>query len=239
MAQSSAKKSTKKAPQKRQRFQLETKFWVIGIVVFFALILVQILIPNRILVSVAVLLLFLSTAAMVAIILVFKDERYDFCLPPIFAVFLAAFLVSIARFFDYTFVGDPIAPFWLVSLPIGLAITVYTTVKWVVGKAKPWAVICFFIILLLIFFLAVEMYISHLNYALDFDEPTKINAPIIEKDYTFHSKGADTYEFKFMINGEEVWLEVGVVEYETNEIGDVYRFKQYKGAFGVEFYIDE
>ena len=42
-----------------------------------------------------------------------------------------------------------------------------------------------------------------------------------------------------MLDGEEVWLEVGVVEYETNEIGDVYRFKQYKGAFGVEFYIDE
>ena len=230
---------SKKTPKVKQRFDLETKNWVIAAIVFLVLILIQLLIPNRILVSAAVLLLLLSGVGMAVIVFVYKDERYDFCLPPLLAVFMASLFVAIARVFDYAFVGDPIAPFWFVSLPVGVALTVYITVKWVAGKTKPWAVVCFFVILALILFLAVEMYISHLNYVLDFNEPTERAAVIVEKDYTYHSKGADTYEFKFMLDGEEIWLEVDVVEYETHEIGDVYRFKQYKGAFGAAFYIDE
>jgi hypothetical protein len=83
------------------------------------------------------------------------------------------------------------------------------------------------------------MYISHLNYVLDFNEPTERAAVIVEKDYTYHSKGADTYEVKFMLDGEEIWLEVDVVEYETHEVGDTFKFEQYHGAFNKPFYIAE
>lgn len=221
------------------RLQLRAKYWIIALIVFLGIIIGQLFIPKRIVLSIAVVCVLLSGVAMLCIILIFKDERYDFCLPPLLAVFSAFFFISITWAFAYTFVGGIVAPFWLVSLPLGLVTAIVVTLKWVIGKAKIWAAVCFFLILVFIFFLVYDMYICHLNYVLDLNEPIEEVAVIKEKEYTYHSKSADTYEFKFIIDGEEMWLEVDVVEYETHEVGDRYSFKRYKGAFNKPFYISE
>ena len=239
MAKKDSKKKSKKGELKYGRLQLRAKYWIIALVVFLAIIVGQLLPPKRIVLTVAVICVFLSCIAMAIIFFVFKDERYDFCLPPLFAVFSAFFFISIAWAFAYTFVGEAVAPFWFISLPLGLAGAVFVTVKWVKGRTKVWAAVCFFFILVFIFFLVCDMYLWHLNYVLDPHEPIEEVAVIKEKEHTYHSKSADTYEFKFMIDGEEMWLEVDVVEYETHEVGDTYRFKRYEGAFNKPFYIAE
>jgi hypothetical protein len=89
------------------------------------------------------------------------------------------------------------------------------------------------------FFLAIEAYICNVNYVLGSSEPIEVQAIIEEKDHEYHTKGPDDYEFKLTVDGESFWLDVDVIEYEDYEIGDVYKFRQYSGAFGVRFYVSE
>ena len=107
------------------------------------------------------------------------------------------------------------------------------------GKEKVWQLILSFIIIAALAFFVIEAYLCHFNYILDFNEPTELQAIIEEKDRDHNRKGPDDYEFKLTVDGDSFWLEVDSIEYDDYEIGDVYKFRQYSGAFGVRFYVSE
>ena len=139
----------------------------------------------------------------------------------------------------YSFYKEPFIPFWEICLALGLAVSIFVTVKWV-WKGTGWGgrigsiALCTFLAYFLIW-----LPLCHLNYLLDFQPPTEIHAVIEEKDINRHSKGLDSYEFEMTVNGEFVALEVDWLEYQRYEVGDTYTFYEYKGAFGEPFYIAE
>ena len=139
----------------------------------------------------------------------------------------------------YSFYKEPFIPFWEISLAIGLAVSIFVTVKWV-WKGAGWGGRIGSIALgtVLVFFLC-WISLCHLNYLLDFQPPAQKQAVIEEKDIIRHRKSPDSYEFQMTLDGETFDLEVGGREYNRYEVGDTYTFKEYGGAFGKPFYMAE
>ena len=135
----------------------------------------------------------------------------------------------------YSFYKEPFAPFWEISLVLGLAVSIFVTVKWV-WKGTGWGgrigsmVVCAAIV-----FLVSCIPLCHLNYLLDFEPPAERQAVIEEKQVHRNAKSPDSYEFELTVGGESFDLKVGRREYDRYEVGDTYTFKAYKGAFGKPF----
>ena len=139
----------------------------------------------------------------------------------------------------YSFYKEPFIPFWEICLALGLAVSIFVTVKWV-WKGTGWGgriggvILC----MALVFFLC-WIPLCHLNYLLDFEPPAEKQAVIEEKDVVRHRKSPDSYEFELTVDGESFDLEVDWAEYQRYEVGDTYTFRAYKGAFGKPFYMAE
>ena len=229
----------KKHSNKRERI-LKIFIWIIAIVGIALICMLGALLPHRLLVLLSGGLLLLSILSVVVAVKGKGSLRIvSWGLGIAFGSGLAAFVGFVYTVTAYSFYKTSFSPFWEVSLALGLAVGIFVTVKWV-WKGTGWGgrigsiALCTFIAYFLIW-----LPLCHLNYLLDFQQPTEIHAVIEEKDITRHSKGLDSYEFEMTVNGEFVALEVDWLEYQRYEVGDTYTFYEYKGAFGKPFYIAE
>lgn len=97
-------------------------------------------------------------------------------------------------------------------------------------------ILCVSIASVLTLFLTVTT-VLHLNYALEFDEPTIFAACVTEKKSTHSPRGGSTYYLIFDVNDTKVKLIVSKSEYQEVEIGDDYTLAHFEGAFGIPFYL--
>lgn len=215
---------------------LDLRGWIFAAVTMLAVWVVGVLLPLRL----AVLLSLLGIAASIVGIVIsaraIKAGRRD----PLFPIWLGAGLGSLFRFFGmsnaYTFFNEPFYPFWKLALILGLAVGVLVTVKWAWKNTGFWLRLgSIFATSFLAFFLVLTM-ICHLNLLLDFTPTAQRQMVIMDKNEQDNGRSSDTYYFEFLVDGEHIELEVGLVEYLLYDEGDTYTFKEYKGAFGKPFY---
>lgn len=154
-----------------------------------------------------------------------------------FAAFFTSFIAFGEKGFIYTFIDEPFLPFWEISLIVGFLFSGFFII--ICGRrGKLWAKIVGLPLLALVFAVVGIMFMSHLNYVLDFHEPVECTARIEEKTIYIRPK-SDSYHFKVTVDGETFDLEVDSIEYEKYEEGDVYSFEKYQGAFGKAFYVSD
>ena len=139
---------------------------------------------------------------------------------------------------SYEFIDDEFLPFWGISLIIGIALGILSAIK-VVKTNNAFMRIFGGIILSLLLTFVASMYIAHLNYLLDFSNPTLINGVIVDKEIDEHRKSPDEYVFEVEVNGEAIEVKVTRKEYEEYNEGDAYTFYRCNGAFDKPFYMSE
>lgn len=224
---------------RRLRSKADPSDWVIAIAVMAVACVLGIILPHRVTVLLSAVLCALSVFAIVA---AFKGKETRLASWGV-SFGVSGGLVSLMGFVytanSYSFYKEPFLPFWEVSLILGLAVGIFVTVKWIWkytgagGRIGSMALITF------VAFFLCWIPICHLNYLLDFAPPAEKQAVIEEKEVTRHYKSADTYAFEMTVDGETFDLEVDWAEYQRYEVGDIYTFKAYKGAFGKPFYMAE
>lgn len=231
-----AKMKTKRSKGRKT----EPATWGITAAVMVVVFLLGILLPHRVTVLLSAALCALSVFAIVAAIKG-KENSWIFSwgVPFGFVGGLVSFMGFAYTVSAYSFYKEPFIPFWEISLALGLAVSIFVTVKWV-WKGAGWGGRIGSIALgtVLVFFLC-WISLCHLNYLLDFQPPVEKQAVIEEKDIIRHRKSPDSYEFEMTLDGETFDLEVEGREYNRYEVGDTYTFKEYKGAFGKPFYMAE
>ncbi|MBR2609095.1 MAG: hypothetical protein IKC68_05165, partial [Bacteroidales bacterium] len=145
-------------------------------------------------------------------------------------LFAMVFILFLAASKDYYFIGK--TPFWWIALLVGIPFGVLATVRHTKNADAASRFFSALLNCLLMVFL-VHTLVLHLNYALDFDQPTEYTSVIEDKDYERHHKGGNTYKLKVTADGESLYLRVNSLEYDRYEVGDEYSFRKYGGAFGV------
>ena len=153
------------------------------------------------------------------------------------AIFLIA-LYALAMYSDYHFVGGNNMPFWLVSMLLGIPLGILIGYKYIYKDSKIYLRIICFAASCIICFAMLNVFISHLNYALSTDEPQQYTVAILDKDKDTSGKSTD-YEFLIEADGERFWLDVNSTEYGRHDVGDQYRILRYNGAFGKAFFIPD
>ncbi len=215
---------------------MDLRGWIIGAVTTLAVWVVGVLLPLRLAVLLSLLGIAVSIVGIVISARAIKAGRRD----PLFPLWLGAGLGSLFRFAGmsnaYTFFNEPFYPFWKLALILGLAVGVLVTLKWGWKNTGFWLRLgSIFATSFLAFFLVLIM-ICHLNLLLDFTPPAERQMVIVDKNEQDNGRSPDTYCFEFLVDGEHIELEVGLVEYFLYDEGDTYTFKEYKGAFGKPFY---
>jgi hypothetical protein len=222
----------------KMRFASDWTKMIPGIALFAIFMFLGEFIDKRVYLTLCIVAGLISAAILILIFKVFKNVGEGFLFSTAGLLAVASFVGAIYRAFSYSFPDYEFPPFWYISLSVGIVIGIFFLI-WIWGKAKVWKLILSFIIIAALAFFVIEAYLCHFNYILDFNEPTELQAIIEEKDHDHNRKGPDDYEFKLTVDGESFWLDVDVIEYEDHEIGDIYKFRQYSGAFGVRFYVSE
>ena len=137
----------------------------------------------------------------------------------------------------YVFVDGSSFPFWKFDLSLGIIIGVVLFVILINRDKKHIGRLLLVSVgIALLSALIVSSYTANLNYMLDSNQPVEYAATIVEKDMVTHRKAPTTYEFDLTVEGEELDLEVGFLDYNNYEVGDTYTVKKYQGAFYVPFY---
>ena len=154
------------------------------------------------------------------------------------ACLLSSFAL-VEKGFMYSFLHEPLIPFWEIGVILGLAVGIFVMVKWGRKGTKWYGMLGGILGLALATAVFVIVFASHLNFLLDFSQPMAQTARIEEKERHRHTKSADTYSFALTVDGETFDLDVDYVEYEKYEKGDIYTFEKYRGAFGKPFYISD
>jgi hypothetical protein len=232
------KRERRENNRRKRRFMSDWKESIPGIVVVTILLLLGEFIDKRVYLTLCIGIGLISMVGLILMFTLFKDADDGFWFSTAVLLAIASFLGTLYEAFSYSFPDHEFLPFWYISLSVGIVIGIFFLI-WIWGKAKVWQLILSFIIIAALAFFVIEAYLCHFNYILDFNEPTELQAIIEEKDHDYNTKGPDDYEFKLTVDGESFWLEVDATEYDDYEIGDVYKFRQYSGAFGVRFYISE
>jgi hypothetical protein len=209
-----------------------------GIALFAIFMFLGEFIDKRVYLTLCIVIGLISTVGLILMFTLLKDADDVFWFLSAGLLAVASFVGAIYRAFSYSFPDYEFLPFWYISLSVGIVIGIFFLI-WIWGKAKVWKLILSFIIIAALAFFVIEAYLCHFNDILDFNEPTELQAIIEEKDRDNNTKRPDDYKFKLTVDGESFWLEVDATEYDDYEIGDVYEFRQYSGAFGVRFYISE
>lgn len=224
--------------RRKRRFMSDWKESIPGIVIVTIFLLLGEFIDKRVYLTLCIVVGLISTVGLILMFTLLKDADDVFWFLSAGLLAVASFVGAIYRAFSYSFPDYEFLPFWYISLPLGIVIGIFF-LRWIRENTKMWQLILSFIIIAALAFFVVEAYICHFNYILDFNEPTEMQAIIEEKDRDHNRKGPDDYKFKLTVDGESFWLEVYPGEYDAYEVGDVYEFRQYSGAFGVRFYISE
>ena len=232
------KREKREKNRRKRRFMSDWKESIPGIVIVTIFLLFGDFIDKRVYLTLCIVIGLISTVGLILIITLIKDSSFDFLLFSLGLVSIASFLGTLYEAFSYSFPEHEFLPFWYISLPVGIVIGI-TFLRWIRENTKMWQLILSFVVIAALAFFVIEAYLCHFNYILDFNEPTELQAIIEEKDHDNNRKSPDDYEFKLTVDGESFWLDVDVIEYEDYEIGDVYEFRQYSGAFGVRFYVSE
>ena len=225
----------------------QTKYWQVGAfelmlaAVVLALITTMFFVPDQTVVLLHVIVLYLQ---IIAFIVIFALKWGGKHIKSVLALFLSFLYVVLYLILTnrYSFLGGIPNAFVFVALLLAAVITVVLMIvaastlwhgrKWL-GRVG-WSAL----ILTLVFF-AFLVSITHLNYALGDDTPAVLSAIIEDKDSHHRRKGRDRYEFIMTIDGETVDVEVTFDEYYEYEVGDVYAFYRYEGAFDAPFYLAE
>jgi hypothetical protein len=209
-----------------------------GIVIVTILLLLGEFIDKRLYLTLCIVVGFVSMVGLILMFTLLKDVGEGFLFSTAVLLSIASFLGTLYEAFSYSFPDHEFLPFWYISLPVGIVIAIFF-LRWIWGNSKVWTSLLSFVIIAALAFFVIEAYLCHFNYILDTHEPTEVQAIIEEKDHDRNRKGPDDYSFKLTLDGESFWLDVSVMEYEDYEIGDVYEFRQYSGAFGARFYVSE
>ncbi len=205
---------------------------------FIGVMILGLFLPLRIFVGSALLVGIVSSVVLIRNILAPNGFRSDLLLHITIGACIGSFICLIAKGFVYTFIDVPFLPFWEISLIVGFLISGFVILKWGRG-GKLWAKIVGIPLFALVIALVFIIFISHLNFVLDFHEPVECMARIEEKEHHRHTKSPDTYSFSLTVDGKTFDLEVDLLEYERYEEGDTYVFERYQGAFGKSFYISD
>lgn len=205
---------------------------------FLGIMILGLFLPLRIFIGGALIVEAVFLIVLIANIRSPDGFRSDLLLHITIGACLGSLICLIAKGFVYTFIDAPFLPFWEISLILGLFISVFLILKWGRG-GKLWAKVVGIPLLALVIALGFIIFISHLNFVLDFHEPVECTARIEEKEHHRHTKSPDTYSFSLTVDGETFDLEVNLLEYERYEKGDTYVFERHHGAFGKSFYISD
>ena len=232
------KRERREKNRRKRRFMSDWKEFIPGIVIVTILLLLSEFIDKRVYLTLCIVVGLVSMVGLILMFTLLKDADDGFWFSSAVLLAIVSFLGTLYETFIYSFPDHEFLPFWYISLPLGIVIGIFFLI-WIWGKAKVWQLILSFIIIAALAFFVIEAYLCHFNYILDFNEPTELQAIIEEKDRDHNRKGPDDYEFKLTVDGDSFWLEVDSIEYDDYEIGDVYKFRQYSGAFGVRFYVSE
>ena len=232
------KRENREKNRRKRRFMSDWKESIPGIVIVTILLLLGEFIDKRVYLTLCIVVGLISSVGLILMFTLLKDADDGFWFSSAVLLAIVSFLGALYEAFSYSFPDHEFLPFWYISLPLGIVIGIFFLI-WIWGKAKVWQLILSFIIIAALAFFVIEAYLCHFNYILDFNEPTELQAIIEEKDRDHNRKGPDDYEFKLTVDGDSFWLEVDSIEYDDYEIGDVYKFRQYSGAFGVRFYVSE
>ena len=174
--------------------------------------------------------------AIICILKFVRSQKLDFLLPSLALLGIFSIFVIIDAMSIYSFVGDPLFPFWKSSLILCLPLGFLTMRLLSSNKDHLGAKILGAIVLSALLFFVIEVYTQHLNYVLDFHEPTK-EVAIIEDKYESHNHKSDSYHLIMHADGEEIDLEVSFMDYDEYKIGEPYEFERYRGTFGVPFWL--
>ena len=232
------KRERREKNRRKRRFISDWKESIPGIVIVIIFLLLGEFIDKRMYLTLCIVAGLISSVGLILIITLIEDSSFDFWLFSLGLVSFMSFLGTLYEAFSYSFPDHEFLPFWYISLPLGIVIGIFF-LRWIRENTKMWQLILSFIIIVALAFFVIEAYLCHFNYILDFNEPTELQAIIEEKDRDNNTKRPDDYKFKLTVDGESFWLEVDAIEYDAYEVGDVYEFRQYSGAFGVRFYISE
>ena len=227
----------------KKKNKTSLRSYIIAVIVVALMFSAREILPTKVFITSGVIGMLLGPVAVFLLDHCFKKKGETSKLIYIFnEVFvwlgLSSFFVLGIYGFMYSFENDSFLPFWAVSLLVGIAGGIFITVIMVKKMKKFGTVLIGLLIAVFITFLA-SIYISHLNYVLDTTEPTTVEAVILDKDVTRRRKSPDEYSFEIEIDGREFDVKVTYAEYEKYEVGDIYSFKKYNGAFGEPFYISE
>ena len=211
--------------------------WITAAVTMVTVWVVSILLPLRLVVLLSLLGMAVSIVGLVISGRFIKAGEKA----PLFPIWLGGLLSSLSRFISmgnaYTFFKESFYPFWKLSLILGFAIGVFVTVKWVWKHTSFWLRLGSILALSLVAFFLTLILICHLNLVLDFAPPAEHKMIIADKNEQYNRESSNTYFFEFSVGGETIELEVGWIEYVMHDVGDIYTFKEYKGAFGKPFYV--
>ena len=232
------KRERREKNRRKRRFMSDWKEFIPGIALFIIFMFLGEFIDKRVYLTLCIVAGLISTAILILMFKVFKNVGEGFLFSTVGLLAIASFLGTLYQAFSYSFPDHEFLPFWYISIPLGIVIGIFVLIC-IWDKEKVWQLILSFIIIAALAFFVIEAYICHFNYILDFNEPTELQAIIEEKDHDHNTKSPDNYEFKLTVDGESFWLEVDSIEYGDYEIGDVYKFRQHSGAFGVRFYVSE
>lgn len=204
---------------------------------FFALFLAltDVLVPHRVLILLYLIVLPLLILVPFLFRFVLHKAFSRNSAWKVLACFL--FLVLLISANSYTFTDGSFFPFWQWLLPISAVIGAASTLLIFRKKLHFWSSVGSFALIAFFAFLLLECYTCHLNYALDDSEPQSYVLTIEEKDYHFHRKSPDSFEFVFTLEGKTLELEVSRSTYHRFDVGDYYYVRLYKGAFGKSFYL--
>lgn len=220
-----------------------------ALVIFFLVESIALLLPHRIMLTAKLLLLVVSIAAGLLSPRPREPKKRKRKLHPRFGIFheicfsiaIALFLVLLFDSGDYSYTQG--FPFWLaaliITIPLGAALVLATPKKVFETKSGIGWILLGALILGFVLWFAVHSFIVHLNYALDVTKPTEYTAVIEDKEHHRNRKSPDVYEFEFTIDGETFDLEVNWLIYDDYEIGDIFSFYRYNGAFRKPFYLSD
>ena len=104
-------------------------------------------------------------------------------------------------------------------------------------RARLFDQICVGITLPCMIFIFLVFSAMNLNYALDFGAPVSYTACVVDKEYSYSSRGGSSFDLILELNGETFELDVSESDYYSHEIGDDFAVKLHQGAFGVPYYI--
>ena len=220
-------------------------FVVSTLIMYLVSFAVKRIIPRKAFICGILLMLVTAIAAVVVVALLYKKGKISEKKngqSNLLILLLVLVLIPVIHFIisstDYHFVGKPFLPLWEIPLIISLVLAATITVKWLWKNTSLPARIGYFFLTLFLSFFISWCFVAHLNFALDFSTPETFSSVIYKKD--IHRSGKTRYyEFKVQSGDELFDLDVDRFEYNRYDVGDIYYFQKYNGAFNLPFYISD